>query len=251
MTEKTRNWLLVLFIVAFPFVLFCGFLILMEEPIPPLAHLPNPNGYDDLVKAGKMLPDAAGDYDKMNQEQLQKAVSANAAAVSLARSGLSKQCRVPIQYSESYLSNHLDDLACFNRLARAFVAEGRLARMQNRPVDAAKSYLDTIHLGNQIMHGGLLIDEMLGVADVSLGERQFQNVVTNLDALACRRAAAGLETLDSKRQTWNELMQQENAWSHGTFGTFPGWRYDIIQWKGNFNRWKERKIVASIIATTE
>jgi len=69
--------------------------------------------------------------------------------------------------------------------------------------------------------------------------------------LACRRAAAGLETLDSKRQTWNELMQQENAWSHGTFGTFPGWRYDIIQWKGNFNRWKERKIVASIIATTE
>jgi len=32
MTKNTRNWLLALFIVAFPFVLFCGFLILMEEP---------------------------------------------------------------------------------------------------------------------------------------------------------------------------------------------------------------------------
>ena len=251
MTKKHRNWLIALSILAIPFVLFLGCLVFMGEPVPPPAPLPSPNGYDDLVKAGEMLSDLGGDYDKMNQEELKKAVSSNAAAVSLSRSGLSNQCRVPIQYSESYISNHLDDLACLNRLARAFVAEGRLAGMQNRPVDAAKSYLDTIHLGNQMMHGGLLIDEMLGVADVSLGERQLQSVVTNLDALACRRAAASLETLDSQRQTWNELMQQENAWSHGTFGTFPGWRYDIIEWKGNINRWRERKIIKSIITTTE
>src|ERR1017187_8644036 len=129
MTKKTRNWLSTLFIVAFTFVLFSGFLILMEEPPAPLAPLPNPNGYDVLVKAGKMLPDVAGDYDKTNQEQLQKAVSANVAAVSLARSGLSNQCRVPIQYSESYISNHLDDLSRLKRLARAFAAEGVLAEM--------------------------------------------------------------------------------------------------------------------------
>jgi hypothetical protein len=32
MTKKTRNWLLALFIVAFPFGLFCGCLIFMKEP---------------------------------------------------------------------------------------------------------------------------------------------------------------------------------------------------------------------------
>jgi len=33
MTKKSRNWLIALFIVAFPFVLFFGFLIFMQEPM--------------------------------------------------------------------------------------------------------------------------------------------------------------------------------------------------------------------------
>ena len=32
MTKKTRNWLLALCILAFPFVLFLGCLVFMEEP---------------------------------------------------------------------------------------------------------------------------------------------------------------------------------------------------------------------------
>ena len=55
MKTKTRNWLVTILIMAFPLVLFLGFLIFMEEPMPSPAALPNPNGYDDLVKAGKML----------------------------------------------------------------------------------------------------------------------------------------------------------------------------------------------------
>jgi hypothetical protein len=49
MTKKNRNWLLALSILAFPFVLFFGFLLFMEEPVPPVALPPNPNGYGDLV----------------------------------------------------------------------------------------------------------------------------------------------------------------------------------------------------------
>jgi hypothetical protein len=45
MTKKTRNWLIALSILAFPFVLFLSFLIFLEEPLPPVAPLPNPNGY--------------------------------------------------------------------------------------------------------------------------------------------------------------------------------------------------------------
>ena len=226
MTKRNRNWLLVLFIVAFPFVLFCGFLILMEEPIPPLAPLPNPNGYDDLVKAGKMLPDAAGDYDKMNREELQKAVSANAAAVSLARSGLSNQCRVPVQYSESYISNHLNDLACLKRLARAIAAEGTLAEMNGRTNDAVQSFLTTVHLGNETLRGGVLIDGLVGIAIDAIGTSHIQTLLPNLDARACREAASALESLDAQNQTWNEVAQQENTWSHATF---RGWRYDLLR----------------------
>ncbi len=226
MTKKTRNWLLALFILACPFVLFFGLLIFMEEPPAPLAPLPNPNGYDDLVKAGTMLPDVGGDYDKMNQEQLQKAVSANAAAVSLARSGLSNQCRVPIQYSESYISNHLDDLACLKRLARAFAAEGMLAEMNGRTNDAVQSFLDTVHFGNESLRGGVLIDGLVGIAIDAIGTSHIQTLVTNLDTRTCRETVAALESVDSQRQTWNEVLQQENTWSHATF---RGWRYDLMR----------------------
>ena len=226
MTKKTRNWLLALFIVAFPFVLFFGFLILMEEPSAPLAPLPKPNGYDDLVKAGKMLAGNVSDYDKMSQEQLQKAVSANAAAVSLARSGLSNQCRVPIQYSESYLSNHLDDLACLKRLARAFAAEGMLAEMNGRTNDAVQGFLDTVHLGNETLRGGVLIDGLVGIAIDAIGTSPIQTLLPNLDARACRETASALESLDAQNQTWNEVAQQENSWSHATF---RGWRYNLMR----------------------
>jgi hypothetical protein len=226
MTKKTRNWLLALFIMAFPFVLFFGFLVLMEEPPARLAPLPKPNGYDDLVKAGKMLASNVSDYDKMSQEQLQKAVSANAAAVSLARSGLSNQCRVPIQYSESYLSNHLDDLACLKRLARAFAAEGMLAEVNGRMNDAVQSFLDTVHLGNETLRGGVLIDGLVGIAIDAIGTSHIQTLLPNLDTRACRETASALESLDAQNQTWNEVAQQENSWSHATF---RGWRYNLMR----------------------
>jgi hypothetical protein len=44
MTKKTRNWLLMFGILAFPFVLFFGFLIFMEPP--PVQPLPKPDGHE-------------------------------------------------------------------------------------------------------------------------------------------------------------------------------------------------------------
>ena len=239
MTKKTRNWLLVLFIVVFPFVLFCGFLILMEEPPPPLAPLPNPNGYDDLVKAGTMLANDTGIFNETNVAQVRKIVATNVAALAIARAALSNQCRVPVQFTAAFNSNHGSDLAPIKFLARAFIAEGRLAEMENRPADAAKSYLDTIHLANESARGGLLIDKLVGIAIEIVGMDHLQRLVPHLDANACRETAGALEVLDSNKQSWDDLIQQESAWSHAAF---HGWRYEFI-------RWKERKSHASAMAT--
>jgi hypothetical protein len=240
MTKKTRNWLIVLAIMAFPFVLFLGFLVFMEGPVPPLTPLPNPNGYDDLVKADSMVTPLETNVDKMGGDELRKAVAANAAALALARTGLSKQCRVPVQYSESYISNHLDELAGIKRLARAFAAEGRWALLENRTNDAIQTFLDTIHLGNESAHGGVLIDELVGIAIESIGTSHLTNLVDHLDAGTCRETAASLEALDSQRQTWDEVMQQENAWSHGAF---RGWSYELA-------RLEERHSMNAIFADT-
>jgi hypothetical protein len=233
MTTKTRNWLIALFILASPFMFFLGLLLFWTaEPLPPLAPLPNPNGYEDLVKAGKFVTADAGDCDKMDEAQLRDLVGRNHEALSLARGGLSNECRVSLQFSTNYVNIHLEELTDLKKLSQAFVAEGRLAEMENRPNDAVKSYLDAIHTGIESGQGGILIDELVGIAIEARGTSSLQKLVGKLDAESCRETAATLEILDSQRQTWADILQQENAWSRRTFSS-PRYRLAELMASGS------------------
>jgi hypothetical protein len=217
MTTKTRNRLTVFCILAFPFIVLFGFLISqIAGPLPPVQPLPNPNGYDDFVKAGGMVASNTSDFSGMSEQKLQTLVDGNSNALQLVRSGLQTQCRVAFDYSPNS-STLLDQLAGMKRLAQAFAAEGKLAEMENRPDAAAKSYLDAIHFGNESVRGGVLINELVGVAIEAIATSHLTNLVGQLDAKSCRETAATLEALDSQRQTRNEFMQQENDWSRRTF----------------------------------
>ena len=77
-----------------------------------------------------------------------------AEALKLARTGLSRACRVPLDYSPTN-ETHFSNLATLKRLALALAAEGRLAELENRPADAAAAYLATIRLGQAVCRGGV------------------------------------------------------------------------------------------------
>jgi hypothetical protein len=228
MTKKTRNWLMVLLSIPVAAIIAVTGLLFFDaaRPLPPIPPLPNPNGYDDLVKAGEMISAnyAAGDenWDKMNLEELRRLVAKNSDALQAARTNLQEDCAVPLQFSEDYMSRHLPELADYKRLAQAFVAEGMLAGMENRPGDAVKSYLDAIRLGHISARGGVLIDQLVGTAIKAMGVSHLQKLVDQLDAKSCRETAATLETLDAQRQTWKEVMQQERVWSRRAY---PGIKY--------------------------
>lgn len=226
MTPKIRNSLAALFILAFPFMVALGFLIAqVMRPLPPLPPFPNPNGYDDLVKAGEILGSAQTDYGKMNREELQMFVAGNSYSLQLARSGLEQKCRVPLKFSpiDPDLDNRLSSL---KKLAQTFVAEGRLAELENRPGAAAKSYLDAVHAGNESVRGGVLIDQMVGTAMEVIGTSHLQTLIDQLDAKSCRETAATLETLDAQKQTWSDVLQQEHDWSRRAF---PGLRNEFAR----------------------
>jgi len=227
MTRKTRNWLITLLILSSPFLFFLGLLFFWNaEPLPPVAPLPNPNGYDALAKAGKAITTDVGDYVEMNEAQLRELVTKNAAALQLLRSGLTNQCRVPLQFSDAYMANHLDELAGFKRLAQFLGAEGRLAAMEGRPTDAAEFYLDAIHLGTEAARGGVVIDQLVGTAIEAIGVAGLQQLVKQLDAESCRDTARTLETLDAQSQSWDAVMQQERGWSRRAY---PGMRYELVR----------------------
>jgi len=226
MTRKTRNRLITLLILASPFLFFLGLLFFWTaEPLPPIPPLPNPNGYDDLVKAGRAINSMAG-YDQTNELQLAGLVATNAEALRLLQADLSNQCQVPLQFSENYMANHLNDLAGFKRLSQVLAAEGRLAEMEGRPKDSARSYLDAIHLGTQVAHGGVIIDQLVGTAIEAIGVAGLQKVMDEQDTSSCRDTAATLETLDAQSQSWKAVMQQERAWSRRTY---PGMRYELVR----------------------
>jgi hypothetical protein len=247
MTKKSGNWLILLLLIPTAVILaVVGLLIFQElQPLPPIQPLPHPNGYNDLVKAGQMIRGDVWDYDKASREKLRGIVLTNAEALSLARSALSNQCGVTLQFSRAYLTNHLPELIGFRSLAQALATEGKLAEKENRFNDAAKSYLDAIHFGNEAGRGGILVDEMLGVAIGSLGVEQLQKIADNLDAKSCHDTIQTLETLDIHRQSWADVIQQENAWSRPSF---PGLQEQPIRlyYKLVYYRTRERNYQRAI-----
>jgi len=228
MATKARNWLIAIVILAFPFTLFVIFLLFLEPgPAPALAPLPGMNGYEDFVAAGKRaVADDKPDYRTMNEQQLQSFIDNNSNGLQLAHAGLSKDCGVTVQFSESYISDHLDDLAGFKVMAHALAAEGRLAEIKNQPADAARRYLDVIRFGQQSRRGGVLIDGMVGIAIEAVGTDHLESLVPQLDANTCRETATALEAMDAKAQTFGDIVQQEKAWSHATF---KGWRSELAR----------------------
>jgi hypothetical protein len=196
------------------------FIIMTTQSKPPSAPVPFPvpNGYVDIVAAGRMLAGTSPSTD----EQCRQYVAVNPEALRLVRQGLSRECRVPIEYSESYLETHMPELSKMKALAQALKAEGKVAELDGRTADAARSYLNTIRLGHEIRRGGLLIDGLVGVACEAIGLsalRTLSNTTNTMDAKQYQEAIQALEQIDARREPIATIFQQEKA-----FVRAFGWR---------------------------
>lgn len=181
------------------------------EPPPP-KPLPNPNGYDDFVKAGNLVSDNASDWSTLKPEQLAALVATNTEALKIARIGLTRECRVPVvsnQFNTNFWDNYLNGLAEQKRLTCNFCAEGRLELLQGRTNEAAQSYMDAETFGLKCCEGGVIVSKLVGIACESLGRGGLQSTLNRLDAPTCRALAQKLETLDAEESSIDEVFNQE------------------------------------------
>src|SRR5438046_2068994 len=65
---------------------------------PKAAPLPNPNGYDDFIRAAGLMTVDLGDYRALEHDKLQSLISTNAEALRVLRVGLSRQCSIPTEF---------------------------------------------------------------------------------------------------------------------------------------------------------
>ena len=184
-------------------------------PAPPSATgalLPSPNGYDDFVKAGTML--ATTDYSKMTKEELKVHLETNQEPLRLLRLGLTRECEVPTEDSMAYFQRHFPDLMCIKRVAQLLSAEGRLAEMEGRFADAARSHLDNVRYGPVSANGGLITDKLVGIAvEIHIGMVGLEQIMDKLDARQIREAIAILEGVDARSTPASVFIARDRQWA--------------------------------------
>jgi len=193
---------LILFGVVAALLILLLILTTLHEPKFVPATMPNPNGYDDLLFAAQLTTAFPGlGTNQPSLEELKKTVAQNAEALQTARRAFSNECRVRLEDPFGRSLRLGTAPPSFRGLAEAFRVEGRLAELENRPADAAQSYLAMIRLGQEIARGGLLIDAMTASAIESYGLTSLAPLAQSLTAEQCKEAAMLLSAMDAKRET--------------------------------------------------
>ena len=107
-TEPAKKFFSLMRITTLIFAVVCVALLLfwLIPPAEPPFVLPNPNGYDDFIRAGAMAHDDYSAYPIMEHETLASSVATNSEALAAARLGLSRKC-----------SAHTDQLITNNKHA--------------------------------------------------------------------------------------------------------------------------------------
>jgi hypothetical protein len=180
-------------------------------PAPP--PLPVPNGYDDLVAAGQSASKFQGHVETATVEDLRKFVEENRGALDLVRLGLSRECRVPIEYSEVDLSPHVQRTSAIWHAFEPLSAQASLEEKEGRSGKAAEINLELVRLGVEAARGGLLIDDMIGMSIQGMGLTSLRKLEARLSAVELRSLIAVYEKLQASLEPWEEVEAREDAWS--------------------------------------
>lgn len=241
MKLKARTILLVL--TGALLVVVIAALVLVYGRTTPFPPLPSPNGYDDFIQAGTLIQSGAlasgkiDDYRNLGQDELKALVAANAKALSLVRSGLEKSCAMPMQ---TYLLNSTamsGDLPLLKRIAQLLAAEGRLAELDGRLEDAARSYLDAMRFGNEISRNGFVINRLVGIACSAIGSVALGKLAPQLRADQLKPVIAELDKLDQATVTWDQVRRAEGVFMRYELRKIP----NPITWLPLW--WQARKTI--------
>lgn len=212
MPRRLQIWLAVS--IAVVLVLCLLTLVFVELGHPPAsAPLPKPNGYDDFRTAAAQLVGDVGNAPALEHDSLKALVSTNAETLRLVRLGLTRQCAFPADSAMANVPGMLSQLADLKRLAQLLAAEGRLAEMENRTMDAARSYTDAMRLGNEISRGGFIIVRLVGVACEAIGQGPLSKLAHKLNPEEVSQVVIELEKLDQAGVTWGEIRRNEERFA--------------------------------------
>ena len=200
--------------------MFC--LLIHRTPVPVSPQLPDPNGYDDLMRAGKLAENklnALGKAGKIRRTtrshpstgsdaELRELTSECAEVLAVARVGLDRRCQMPWSLSRPPT---LDILFPLRALDSVFGSEGDLAKREGRVADAARSYADIIRLGYSMSRGGQTADAFMGVVVSNSGITKLRSVSRRLTSNQSAELAREIERLESNAERAADILARDFA----------------------------------------
>jgi hypothetical protein len=192
-------------------------LVWMLLPVPLSGRMPDPNGYDDLVAASRMISGEtvapkAGDYSTIDTQTLKAFVDPNRGALERARVGLGRECRVrlPAVFMDPAW---MENTGRFRNLGRLMACECALDERAGNLSKAADDALDIIRLGRDVGQGGVIIDYLVGLAIESLGMSELSRLVPMLSVADVRRLSAELSVLDGTHENYEQVVAQDRNYA--------------------------------------
>jgi hypothetical protein len=185
--------------------------------------LPNPNGYDDLAKAGSLIEGEwpnLKDIDKADPAALRSFVERNKAALDLARVGLGRESLVHFEDSDAGLRDQFEQCVRLKEAARLLAAEGLVAQSEKRIGDASRCFREASNVGQVLTQGGMLAAAQVGWFIQVQNAERLRKLRDGLSKEDLRATLRDLESLDRRRVPVQRVVDRWERWYRGTFNPF-------------------------------
>lgn len=198
----------------------------LVTPLPiPDQHIPEPNGYDDFRAAwallGANLLVDSGNFDVRTSStaQLRKAVDQVLPSLERARVGIFRSVMFPIDYTRRS-DIYLDDMQQMRSLSRGFQAQGNLFIREQDFTGAMTTFLDAIDYGIHARTGGLIVNELVGIACAGVGRSDLYHVREEMTAKQSRQAIERLATALANVEPHEQFGHRDRVWTQQVDGWF-------------------------------
>lgn len=178
----------------------------------PTPTMPNPNAYDDFIKAGLL---AKGMQHKSPYSmprptfkfaEFEAAAKDGEPALAAMRQGLNRECMNPPVRSYNTI---FPQYASFREVARVQNGVAMYYEMDGKPAKATEARLDGLEMGVMMPRGGPLIAGLVGVACQAIALSQFEGQLPLLSEAELAHVAARLDRIAAKRVSFADILQEE------------------------------------------
>ena len=217
-------------VAAGAFVIVVLGIWLFAQPPAAKVIMPNPNGYDDFLRAASVVrvPDSLS-LNNASLADLRQLVAANSNALHCINIGLTKQSMVRISTTQEFITNHINTTLAMRKIAQVMDAAAQIALREARTNDSAVIVMDLIRFSRESARGGLIVERMLGVAIERMAIEDLAPCVQGLDRATAAVTLKQLTELDRNEEPVSAAMSRDLDWTMVQIAHTPWW-YRLQVW---------------------